>query len=282
MKTKQRKTLCTAVLTALAMLTLGCDISEDRPLTVVSWGGSYARACVKGYHEAFTAETGIKINLEDYNGGLAQIRAQVQAGNVHWDVVDLRFPTWAQGCDEGLLEHVEIDSLPAGADGTPAEEDFLFGTSTDCGVATLFYSTIYAYNEENIPGEKPTTMADFFDIEKFPGRCTDQQGICHPRHARRRGSRLPQAGHHQRPHRMVGSRGAASTDARRWRGGDDHGLQRAHLQCTGIGKSALCHRVGRTNTGSVWTCYCRGNAEPRSRKKISQFRLNSEGYGRRR
>ena len=170
MNTKQRKTLCTAVITALAMLTLGCAVSEDRPLTVVSWGGSYARACVKGYHEAFTAETGIKINLEDYNGGLAQIRAQVKAGNVHWDIVDLRFPTWAQGCDEGLLEHVEIDSLPAGADGTPAEEDFLFGTTTDCGVATLFYSTIYAYNEENIPGEKPTTVADFFDLEKFPGR----------------------------------------------------------------------------------------------------------------
>ena len=139
-------------------------------LTVVSWGGAYARACAKSYHEAFTAETGIKINLEDYNGGLAQIRAQVQAGNVHWDVVDLRFPTWAQGCDEGLLERVEIDSLPPGADGTPAEDDFLFGTSTDCGVATLFYSTIYAYNKENIPGEKPTTMADFFDLEKFPGR----------------------------------------------------------------------------------------------------------------
>ena len=170
MKTNHRKTFCTAVITALTILTLGCAAPEDQSLTVVSWGGAYARACVKGYHEAFTAETGIKINLEDYNGGLAQIRAQIEAGNVHWDVVDLRFPTWAQGCDEGLLERVEIDSLPPGADGTPAEEDFLFGTSTDCGVATLFYSTIYAYNEKNIPGEKPTTMADFFDLEKFPGR----------------------------------------------------------------------------------------------------------------
>ena len=169
-KNKCKTALYVTVLTALATLISDRAVANDRPLTVVSWGGSYARACVKGYHEAFTAETGIKINLEDYNGGLAQIRAQVRAGNVHWDVVDLRFPTWAQGCDEGLLEHVEIDSLPPGADGTPAEEDFLFGTSTDCGVATLFYSTVYAYNEKNIPGEKPTTMADFFDIEKFPGR----------------------------------------------------------------------------------------------------------------
>ena len=51
----------------------------EQTLTVVSFGGSYARACVEGYHKAFTEETGIRIKLEDYNGGLAQIRAQVDA-----------------------------------------------------------------------------------------------------------------------------------------------------------------------------------------------------------
>ena len=167
---KRKTAFYLTVLTALAMLTLGCAVSEDRPLTVVSWGGAYARACVKGYHETFTAETGIKINLEDYNGGLAQIRAQVKAGNVHWDIVDLEIPDMVRGCDEGLLEPIPINSLSAGADGTPAAQDFPLGTTTDCGPATMFYSTIYAYNKENIPGEKPTTMADFFDIEKFPGR----------------------------------------------------------------------------------------------------------------
>ncbi len=45
--------------------------SEERSITVVSWGGSYARACVLGYHEAFTAETGIEVKMEDYNGGPA-------------------------------------------------------------------------------------------------------------------------------------------------------------------------------------------------------------------
>ncbi len=170
MNAKQRKPFCISVLTALAILTTGYAISEDRPLTVVSWGGSYARACVKGYHEAFTAETGIKINLEDFNGGLAQIRAQVESGNVHWDVVDLEVHDLVRGCDEGLLERIPITSLPAGANGTPAAQDFPLGTTTDCGPATLFYATIYAYNEEHIPGEKPTTMADFFDLEKFPGR----------------------------------------------------------------------------------------------------------------
>ena len=167
---KVRMLACAAVPAVLAMLPWNGAVAEDPSLTVVSWGGSYARACVKGYHERFTAETGIAINLEDYNGGLAQIRAQVDVGNVYWDVVDLEIPDLVRGCDEGLLELVEIDSLPAGPDGTRAAEDFVEGTLTDCGPATIFYSTVYAYNDENIEGEKPATMADFFDLEKFPGR----------------------------------------------------------------------------------------------------------------
>ncbi|MCY3766050.1 MAG: ABC transporter substrate-binding protein, partial [Gemmatimonadetes bacterium] len=146
-----------ASLAGLSFLTAGTAAADDRPLTVVSWGGSYARACVKGYHETFTAETGIKINLEDYNGGLAQIRAQVDVGNVYWDVVDLEIPDLVRGCDEGLLETIAVGSLPAGADGTPAAEDFVPGTLTECGPATIFYSTIYAYNNDNIKGDKPAT-----------------------------------------------------------------------------------------------------------------------------
>ena len=169
-KNKRKTAFYLTVLIALAILTPDRIAAEDRPLTVVSWSGSYARACVKGYHEAFTAETGIKINLEDYNGGLAQIRSQVESGNVHWDIVDMEIHDMVRGCDEGLLERIAVKTLPAGADGTPAAQDFLIGTTTDCGPATLFYSTIYAYNEENIPGKKPTTMTDFFDLEKFPGR----------------------------------------------------------------------------------------------------------------
>ncbi len=166
----KQKTVRIAALIALAMLPWGRAVADDPSLTVVSWGGSYERACVKGYHERFIAETGIAINLENYNGGLAQIRAQVDVGNVYWDVVDLEIPDLVRGCDEGLLEPVAVDSLPAGADGTPAAEDFVPGTVTECGPATIFYSTVYAYNKAHIRGEKPATMADFFDLEKFPGR----------------------------------------------------------------------------------------------------------------
>lgn len=165
-----QKTFCSAALIALVLLSWGRARADDQVLTVTSWGGSYERACVKGYHERFTEETGIALNIEEYNGGLAQIRAQVAVGKVHWDVIDLDISDAVRGCDEGLLEPIALDSLPPAPDGTPAAEDFIPETQTECGVGTLFYATIYAYNKANIPGPKPTTIADFFDLEKFPGR----------------------------------------------------------------------------------------------------------------
>ena len=139
-------------------------------ITVVSWGGSYGRAVNEGANIPFTEATGIRISVEDYNGGLAQIRAQVDIGNVHWDVVDLEIADAVRGCDEGLLELIDINDLPPGPDGTPAADDFVAESQTECGVGNLYWSTVYAYNSRDFPGEKPTTLADFFDLERFPGR----------------------------------------------------------------------------------------------------------------
>ena len=110
------------------------------------------------------------MKLEDYNGGLAQIRAQVETGNVYWDVVDLNVADAVLGCDEGLLELIAVEDLSPAADGTPAEEDFYPGTLTDCGMGTIFFSSIYAYHPQHFTDAKPETIEDFFDLERFPGR----------------------------------------------------------------------------------------------------------------
>ena len=154
----------------VAALWLSLPLAADQPLTVVSFGGSYARACQQAYHEPFTAATGIEVRLEDYNGDLAQIRAQVETGNVHWDVVDLNVADAVLGCDEGLLEFIDPGDLPPGADGSSVEDDFVPGTLTDCGIGTIFFSSIYAYHPEHFPDARPATIEDFFDLERFPGR----------------------------------------------------------------------------------------------------------------
>ena len=154
---------------ALLLLSPAGAVSAES-ITVVSWGGSYARACEEAYHKAFTEETGIEVLLEDYNGGLAQIRAQVDAGSVHWDVVDLEMPDARLACDEGLIELMDVGDLPAGADGEAPEEDFPGESVSECGAGMLFYSTVFAYNRKFLQGPPPETIAGFFDLEKFPGR----------------------------------------------------------------------------------------------------------------
>lgn len=159
---------------ALALLAIAMpapwDKAAGQTVTTVSWGGSYARAVNEGINIPFTAATGIRVNVEDYNGGLAQIRAQVETGNVHWDVVDFEMADAVAGCDEGILEPIDASILAPAPDGTPAAEDFLPDTLAECGVGTTFYSTVYAYNAERLEGEAPATMEDFFDLQRFPGR----------------------------------------------------------------------------------------------------------------
>ena len=158
------------VLAGAASLAFGGTGMATEAITVVSWGGAYTASQVEAYHKPFTTETGIAINSEDYNGGLAQVRAQVEANNVTWDVVDVEMSDAVRGCDEGLLEPIDLSMLPPAPDGTPASEDFIDGALMDCAVANIVWSTIYAYDKDKFAGSPPGTMADFFDIAKFPGK----------------------------------------------------------------------------------------------------------------
>ena len=156
----------TAISLAIAS---GSSAAFAADLTVVSWGGAYTKSQVEAYHKPYIAKTGTNIKSEDYNGGIAEIKAQVEAGNVTWDIVDVELSDAIRACDEGLLETIDHSTLPAGANGKPATEDFLPGTLYDCAVANIVWSTIFAYDKTKMP-DGPKTMADFFDTAKFPGK----------------------------------------------------------------------------------------------------------------
>jgi len=163
-----KKSLLFTGISAAVLLAAGTAFAGN--LTVVSWGGGYTKSQIEAYHKPWEAMGGKKINSEDYNGGLAEVKAQVESGNVTWDLVDVELSDAVRGCDEGLLEPIDKSILPAGDDGTPAVKDFLPGTLTECAVGEIVWSTIYAYDATKFPGAKPTTMADFFNVKKFPGK----------------------------------------------------------------------------------------------------------------
>ena len=135
-----------SLLIGVASSTLIVSAASAGSITAVSWGGAYTKSQVEAYHKPWASKTGHQVVSEDYGGGLAEIRSQVEAGNVTWDIVDVELSDAVLGCDEGLLEEIDPSMLPAGADGTPAMQDFIPGSITDCAVGNIVWSTIYAYD----------------------------------------------------------------------------------------------------------------------------------------
>lgn len=172
-----RRTASTTVAAAAVVAAMGLSgastVAQAGSLTIVSWGGAYSESQQKAYHDPWSKKTGDEIiNVDKSQNGLSGLRAQVQAGNVTWDLVDMLPQNAIIACDEGLIEPLNHDALLAPApDGTPATKDFIPGSISECYVSQIVYSTIVAFNKEMFPeGKQPSTIADVFDLENYPGR----------------------------------------------------------------------------------------------------------------
>jgi len=144
--------------------------APQKDLTVVSWGGSYTRSQMLAYVKPFRRQSGEWVVMETYNGGLEELREQVETENVVWDVVDFELADLIRACREGLLEKIDHGRLPPGDDGRPAAEDFIPGAFTECGVGQTIWATVVAFDNGAVGSSPPTELADFFDVQKFPGK----------------------------------------------------------------------------------------------------------------
>lgn len=162
--------LCAALL-ACGVMAGGPAQAEDS-LTFVSFGGAYGAVQQKYQIDPYVAKTGTKILFQNYTGGVAELKAQVESGNILWDVVDFETIDLERACSDGLLEVIPRESLPPGDDGVAAEQDFVPGSFNDspCGVSEIVWSTVFAYNKDTIGATVPKTMADVFDTKKIPGK----------------------------------------------------------------------------------------------------------------
>jgi len=148
----------------------------EKKLTIVSFGGAYGDAQKKHMVDPYVKKTNTRIVFESYSGGIAEIKAQVYSGNVLWDVVDIETVDLERACSEGLLEVFPFNQLPNGEDGVAANDDFFpDALSNECAVGNMYWTILYAYNEKTLINNsadkyKPSTIADFFDEKKYPGK----------------------------------------------------------------------------------------------------------------
>lgn len=163
----------TLLIVTTALVTCGASVAlaqSGKSINVESWGGAYSKSEVEAYNKPFAAKTGIVVNMIDSDDPQTPLTAQVRANNVTSDVFDIEVAPAIRLCDEGALVEINPDDLPPAPDGTPAREDFLPDTLLDCAVPNILWGTVIAYDKSKFPQNPPTTAADFFDLQKYPGK----------------------------------------------------------------------------------------------------------------
>ncbi len=145
------------------------SVGQKPVITFTTWTGPYMRSQMLGFVRPYESTNNLRVNVEHYNGGITEIRDQVESANVIWDVVDLTQADSLRACEEGLLEDLSGIQWPDGIDGTPATEDFVEGALNDCGVGVIVWGTAFAYRNNAFLDKQPESIADFFDTKTFPG-----------------------------------------------------------------------------------------------------------------
>ena len=134
---------------------------EGVTLAFTSFGGVYQEAQRKAWLEPYTELTGVQF-VEDENSSNATIKAQVESGQVTWDVVDVG-NDFGLEANADLLEPLDYSLIPRD------EMNQDLGVS-DWRVPYITYGVVLAYNTDETAGAVPEGWADFFDTAKIPGK----------------------------------------------------------------------------------------------------------------
>ena len=159
MKTRFSNKVAAVGVAVSAIVFAGSAMAER--LVVASWGGSYQAAQSKALFVPGAAAMGITVIEETY-GGMSDVRLKVKAGAVAWDIVLSSAGSAARGAADGLLEKLDYNIIDVST--------FYPGMMTDHCVGSDVFSTVLAWNTDTYGKDGPQSWADFWDVEKFPGK----------------------------------------------------------------------------------------------------------------
>lgn len=133
-------------------------------LVVANWGGDAIDAFQKAFGEPFTKATGIAVRIDGSGPTEGAIKAQITSGKIIWDVVDADANLGIAFGKEGVLEALDYNTIDRAK--IRKGYDYEFGTPG------YFFSYVLAYDSARFSDEAPTSPADFWNVEKFPGKRT--------------------------------------------------------------------------------------------------------------
>lgn len=145
--------------TGIAMSLTGANSAE---LRIGGVGGAAQAAASETMVKPFAAMTGTNVVEDEYDQKLAEIRAQVEANSLKWDVVMVGPATGPQACEEGLIEDISAEKLVDQAD--------FARPLNPCLVPIFSSSGVMVYDGAKLGADGPKSWADFWDVKKYPGK----------------------------------------------------------------------------------------------------------------
>ncbi|HUE45838.1 MAG TPA: ABC transporter substrate-binding protein [Aestuariivirgaceae bacterium] len=160
---RRRFTQAVGALFALPLaLRANLTFAQASQLVLVNWGGDAMDAYAKAYGEPFEAETGIKVLMDGTGPTEGAVLAQVQSGSVTWDLVDIDpFSAITLG-GQGAVQPIDYSVVD--------RSKFRDGFGWEHATSAYFFSYVICYDSELYGDRAPASMADFFDMEAFPGQ----------------------------------------------------------------------------------------------------------------
>ncbi|MBP1326032.1 putative spermidine/putrescine transport system substrate-binding protein [Leucobacter exalbidus] len=137
-------------------------ILDGYSLTYAGDGGPSQEAQDAAFFTPFAEASGVTFS-QDSPQTLAKVESQVKSGNIQWDMVSTTDNVVALNCGT-LFEPLDMSKL----DISHMPESLQSGTK--CGIPSIVYATVLAYNTDTFVDAAPTNWADFFDTDKFPGQ----------------------------------------------------------------------------------------------------------------
>lgn len=137
---------------------------EEPTLVVASWGGNFGEAQRSAHFEPFMEEFGIDLILAPEQPDIALLQAQVESNNVTWDVANNSSFGAATLANKGVLQQIDYASMDA--DTVAGIDERVKG---EYSVGIYFWSSILGYSLEVLESDAPTSWADFWNVDAFPG-----------------------------------------------------------------------------------------------------------------
>jgi putative spermidine/putrescine transport system substrate-binding protein len=136
--------------------------AADKQLVLVNWGGDAIKAYDQAYGQPFFKETGIEVKEDGTGPTEGAIAAQFKSGKPTWDLVDADpFSAITLG-KQGMIEPIDYTVVD--------KSKMRAGFGWDYAGSTYFFSYVIAYDAQKFASDPPKSMADFFDVAKYPGK----------------------------------------------------------------------------------------------------------------